>query len=269
VRSIGTGAAGPQADEGLPPRPRTSRTSSWRPRNAGIDPALALAVSQRESNFKATPADSVNKQVNKDGIRLPDASGLFQLTGQTQRQLNVTDPFDPAQNANAGTAYIAKFLNKYSGDTVKALTAFAAGEGYVQKLGVEGTWAYKGPALLPNHQFQGKFVDLTWIPNWLADVTNIANQFRQGGVAIVPDTAIAAQQDTWRNAPPNPSRRRRSWGRRTCRGWPPAAGSSITRPVSRRSSILRIVWNWRTSNMAATKTRMVPAPIRHRCPFCS
>src|SRR4051812_4253723 len=96
-----------ERDGDRPPRPRTSRTSSWRPRNAGIDPALALAVSQRESNFKATPADSVNKQVNKDGIRLSDASGLFQLTGQTQRQLNVTDPFDPAQNANAGTAYIA------------------------------------------------------------------------------------------------------------------------------------------------------------------
>jgi hypothetical protein len=155
---------------------------------ANINANLALAVAQRESGFRP---DAVNQQLNKDGVRLSDATGLFQLTGQTQKQWKVTNPTDPVQNARAGTAYIAQFLRKYKGDTVAALTAFAAGEGYVQKLGVAGTWAYNGPSLV-NHQFQGKNVNLTWVPGWIADITNIANQFSKGSFSLTPP-AVATQ----------------------------------------------------------------------------
>jgi hypothetical protein len=119
----------------------------------GIDPNLALAVAQRESSF--------NPRIQNPKST---ATGLFQLTNATAHDLGVTDSTDAIQNANGGCKYIAQMLNRYHGDTVAALTAFAAGPGNVDKYGAQGTWAITKPP---------HAVDLTWIPGWLADITNI------------------------------------------------------------------------------------------------
>ena len=133
----------------------------------GVPHNLALAVSQRESSFNP-------RAKNPEST----ATGLFQLLKGTARQYGVSDPTDPVQNANGGTAYIAYLLNRYNGDTTKALTGFTAGEGNVDKLGVEGAWA-KYP----------------WIPGWLADVQNIQAKL-DGFDAMQPQQVQSASVKT-------------------------------------------------------------------------
>lgn len=60
------------------------------------------------------------------------AIGVMQLMPSTARALSA-DPTDNAQNIDAGTRLLRDLLIKYNGDVVKALAAYNAGEGAVQK----------------------------------------------------------------------------------------------------------------------------------------
>jgi Transglycosylase SLT domain len=63
------------------------------------------------------------------------AQGLMQLMPATAEQLGVKDPFDPAQNVEAGTRLLKQLLTKYKDDVSLALAAYNAGEGRVDKDG--------------------------------------------------------------------------------------------------------------------------------------
>jgi soluble lytic murein transglycosylase-like protein len=60
------------------------------------------------------------------------AIGLMQLMPTTASQYGA-DPTDPAQNVEAGTAYLRDLLIKYKGDVPAALAAYNAGPGAVDK----------------------------------------------------------------------------------------------------------------------------------------
>jgi soluble lytic murein transglycosylase-like protein len=58
----------------------------------------------------------------------------------TAKEVGVTDPFDPKQNIDGGTKYLAGLLKKYKGNETLALIAYNGGRlpketlNYVQKI---------------------------------------------------------------------------------------------------------------------------------------
>lgn len=84
----------------------------------GLDPALLLAMAQRESGL------------NPNAVSPAGAQGVMQLMPATARALGVTNPFDVMQNVNAGARYLAQLLRQF-GDVTKAVAAYDWGPGSV------------------------------------------------------------------------------------------------------------------------------------------
>jgi soluble lytic murein transglycosylase-like protein len=70
---------------------------------------------------------------NHRAVSPKGARGLMQLMPSTAANLGVEDSFDPAANVNAGARYLRELLAQHHNDLVKALAAYNAGPGAVQR----------------------------------------------------------------------------------------------------------------------------------------
>jgi soluble lytic murein transglycosylase-like protein len=115
-----TAATGPSA---LPAgTPYGAEITAAAQRN-GLDPALLAGLIKQESGFNPTAGSPAGAQ------------GLCQLMPGTASGLGVTDLHDPAQSIEGGAKYLAQQLKTFNGDVARALAAYNAGPGAVQRYG--------------------------------------------------------------------------------------------------------------------------------------
>jgi soluble lytic murein transglycosylase-like protein len=70
---------------------------------------------------------------NAHAVSPAGARGLMQLMPSTAQELGVTDSFSPEQNVHGGARYLRTLLERYHGDAIKALAAYNAGPGAVDR----------------------------------------------------------------------------------------------------------------------------------------
>jgi soluble lytic murein transglycosylase-like protein len=87
---------------------------------SGLPPTLVESVARVESALRP------------EAVSPKGALGVMQLMPATARMLDA-DPHDTAQNIDAGARLLRELLIKYGGDVVKALSAYNAGEGAVDR----------------------------------------------------------------------------------------------------------------------------------------
>jgi soluble lytic murein transglycosylase-like protein len=85
-----------------------------------LPPAFVASVAKAESAMK------------QNAVSPKGAIGVMQLMPGTAKALDA-DPRDTEQNIDAGTRLLRELLLKYDGDVVKALAAYNAGPGAVDK----------------------------------------------------------------------------------------------------------------------------------------
>ena len=88
-----------------------------------LDPALLAGLVKQESGFNPNAGSPAG------------ARGLTQLMPATAAGLGVTDVTDPAQALDGGAKYLKQQLDAFGGDVTKALAAYNAGPGAVQRYG--------------------------------------------------------------------------------------------------------------------------------------
>jgi len=89
----------------------------------GLKPGLLHAVIQQESGYQPC------------AISPKGAMGLMQLMPATASDFGVVDPMNPRENIAAGSKLLQQLLQRYGGNLARALSAYNAGPGRVDRIG--------------------------------------------------------------------------------------------------------------------------------------
>ncbi|MBU7581108.1 MAG: lytic transglycosylase domain-containing protein [Porphyrobacter sp.] len=144
----GAGPLAGQAASGVPAAPAEAAAPDFAPAHAITDPArhaaaipprYAAKIAELSQRFDLAPAlmEAVVWQESRwnENARSPvGAQGLAQLMPGTARYLGV-DPRDPFANLEGGARYLREQLDRFGGDIEKALAAYNAGPGRVERAG--------------------------------------------------------------------------------------------------------------------------------------
>jgi soluble lytic murein transglycosylase-like protein len=87
----------------------------------GVEDSLVHSIIRAESNY------------NPLAISPKGALGMMQLIPSTARRFGVDHAFDPRENVLGGVKYLKFLLDYYHDDYVRAIAAYNAGEGAVDK----------------------------------------------------------------------------------------------------------------------------------------
>lgn len=106
---------------------------------AGIPPRYAAKIAELSARFDLSPAlmEALvwqESRWNETAVSPVGAQGLAQLMPGTARYLGV-DPRDPFANLEGGARYLREQLDRFGGDIEKALAAYNAGPGRVERAG--------------------------------------------------------------------------------------------------------------------------------------
>jgi len=121
--TLASTAAGATGSSGLAPGTPFGEQITAAARRNDIDPALLAGLIKQESGFDPNAGSPAGAQ------------GLTQLMPPTARGLGVTNPLDPAQSIEGGAKYLRQQLDTFGGDVARALAAYNAGPGAVQRYG--------------------------------------------------------------------------------------------------------------------------------------
>ena len=98
-----------------------------------------LGSIQKYSEKYGVSADMVKAVIavescyNSTAVSPKGAQGLMQLIPATAERFGVDDAFNTSQNIHGGTRYLSWLMKRYDGDLYKAVAAYNAGEGAVDK----------------------------------------------------------------------------------------------------------------------------------------
>lgn len=106
---------------------------------AAIPPRYAAKIAELSARFDLSPAlmEALVWQESRwqeNAVSPVGAQGLAQLMPGTARYLGV-DPRDPFANLEGGARYLREQLDRFGGDLEKALAAYNAGPGRVERAG--------------------------------------------------------------------------------------------------------------------------------------
>ena len=124
------------------PKPATPATNIAFHEEIACDPMpeaeIDLIVNDAATRQKVSPK-VVRAMITQESGGRPcavshaGAQGLMQLMPEVQRELAVDDPFDPRQSVEAGAKLLKTLMDRYVGDLPKALAAYNAGPGAVDR----------------------------------------------------------------------------------------------------------------------------------------
>ncbi|MBA4050436.1 MAG: transglycosylase [Erythrobacter sp.] len=105
----------------------------------GIPPRYAAKIAELSVRFDLSPSllEALvwqESRWNENAVSPVGAQGLAQLMPGTARYLGV-DPRDPFANLEGGARYLREQLDRFGGDLEKALAAYNAGPGRVERAG--------------------------------------------------------------------------------------------------------------------------------------
>ncbi|HBJ0442088.1 TPA: lytic transglycosylase domain-containing protein [Escherichia coli] len=100
-------------------------------RKYGLEKGILSAVASAESSA----GQRTGNPVDKNGNKLSSALGAFQITKGTREDLGLSDAdaMDTRKAADGAARYLSILMNRYNGDQGRAIAAYHAGMGHVDK----------------------------------------------------------------------------------------------------------------------------------------